>query len=213
MLGQKRRTVYVISPSPASPMPTDRKSYAPGMRVLCRDAEWLVTGVKVANDFNSEFALACVGTDDLVRGHEAVFLTELEKIVPIDPRDTVLEADQSPGFEMAKLFLEAQLRQMPCTDLHATPHGLGAFKPMGYQLDAVHNDSGKFIIVIRTVISNLDDGLRSNQDKKRGVLRLLPGRSGKADQSDHGDEEPARGVAAGTHLGTGGKEGPVPIDF
>jgi ERCC4-related helicase len=107
------------------------------MRVLCRDAEWLVTGVKVANDFNSEFALACVGTDDLVRGHEAVFLTELEEIVPIDPRDTVLEADQSPGFEMAKLFLEAQLRQMPCTDLHATPHGLGAFKPMGYQLDAV----------------------------------------------------------------------------
>lgn len=118
-------------------MPAERKSYAPGMRVLCRDAEWLVTGLKVADDFNSEFAVNCTGADDLVRGHEAVFLTQLDEIVPVDPRETVLVPDKSPGFEMAKLFLEAQLRQMPCTDLRSNPEGMGAFKPMGYQLEAV----------------------------------------------------------------------------
>ncbi len=30
----------------------------------------------------------CVGADDLTRGHEAAFLTQLDRIDPVDPRKT-----------------------------------------------------------------------------------------------------------------------------
>jgi ERCC4-related helicase len=118
-------------------MPSPQRTYAPGMRVLCRDAEWMVTQVKASDGHNAEFAITCTGADDLVRGHEAVFLTQLDDIIPVDPRETALEPDQSPGFEKAKLFLEAQLRQMPFTDMTPSLEGMGAFKPMGYQVEAV----------------------------------------------------------------------------
>jgi SNF2 family DNA or RNA helicase len=97
----------------------------------------MVTQVKAADGHNAEFAITCTGADDLVRGHEAVFLTQLDHIIPVDPRETALEPDQSPGFEKAKLFLEAQLRQMPFTDMTPSLEGMGAFKPMGYQVEAV----------------------------------------------------------------------------
>jgi len=48
----------------------------PGTRVLCRDAEWLVTRVDLADHDNNHLAVHCIGADDLVRGHEAVFLTQ-----------------------------------------------------------------------------------------------------------------------------------------
>ena len=112
-------------------------SFAPGMRVLCRDAEWLVTKVDPSDTENRHFAVACTGADDLVRGFETVFLTQLDQLQPVDPRDTELEADLSAGFEKAKLFLEAQLRQMPMTDMHPVPEGMGAFEPMRYQIEVV----------------------------------------------------------------------------
>ncbi len=48
---------------------------APGMRVFCRDAEWLVTEGHAGKHFQT---IRCVSADDLVRGHEAVFLTLLD---------------------------------------------------------------------------------------------------------------------------------------
>jgi len=115
----------------------------PGMRILCRDAEWMVTRVTPTDPGNQHFSLECTGADDLVRGHEAAFLTQLEDITPVDPRETQLVPDDSPGFRRARLFLEAQLRQMPSTELDAQPDGLGAFKPMKYQLDAVRKALGQ----------------------------------------------------------------------
>jgi len=58
----------------------------------------------------------CVGADDMTRGQEAAFLTQFDKIDPIDPRRTKLVRNESGGYGQAKLFLEAQLRQMPLTD-------------------------------------------------------------------------------------------------
>ncbi len=110
---------------------------APGMRVLCRDAEWLVTRVDPADHSHTHYAVHCVGTDDLVRGHQAVFLTQLDIIEPIDPRKTKLIPDTSNGFRNARLFLEAQLRQMPATGLNPDPEAMGAFKPMPFQVEAV----------------------------------------------------------------------------
>jgi ERCC4-related helicase len=108
----------------------------PGMRVLCRDAEWLVTEVHAEKTFQT---VRCVGADDLVRGHEAAFLTLLDEIVPIDPRATRLIRDGGiKHLDRARLFLEAQLRQMPLTDPEPRLDGMGAFKPMDYQKEAVH---------------------------------------------------------------------------
>ncbi|WP_198139377.1 DEAD/DEAH box helicase [Gimesia maris] len=109
----------------------------PGMRVLCRDAEWLVTRVDPSDHNHQNYAVHCVGADDLVRGHEAIFLTQLDTIEPVDPRNTQLVQDQSSGYRMAKLFLEAQLRQMPATGVEPDLEGMGVFKPMKFQIQTV----------------------------------------------------------------------------
>ncbi len=109
----------------------------PGMRVLCRDAEWLVTRVDPSDHSHRNYAVHCVGADDLVRGHEAIFLTQLDTIEPVDPRNTQLVQDQSSGYRLAKLFLEAQLRQMPATGVEPDLEGMGVFKPMKFQVQTV----------------------------------------------------------------------------
>ncbi len=111
-------------------------TFTPGMRIQCRDAEWLVTRVDIANRHDDQ-VVYCVGVDDLTRGHEAAFLPQLETITPVDPRKTKLVRDDSGGYAKAKLFLEAQLRQMPLTDPEPHFEGMGAFKPMNYQKEAV----------------------------------------------------------------------------
>jgi len=111
-------------------------TYTPGMRIDCRNAEWLVTRVEIASSRQDQIVY-CVGTDDLTRGHEAAFLTQLEKIKPVDPSKTKLVRDESGSYNKSKLFLEAQLRQMPLTDPEPHVDGMGAFKPMDYQKEAV----------------------------------------------------------------------------
>ena len=112
-------------------------TFSPGMRVLCRDSEWLVTRVQSASSWQDQI-VHCVGADDLTRGHEAAFITQLDRIEPVDPRRTELVPDESGGYARAKLFLEAQLRQMPLTDPDPHVEGIGAFEPMAYQKEAVH---------------------------------------------------------------------------
>lgn len=111
-------------------------TYTPGMRILCRDAEWLVTRVETVSSDHDQ-VVYCVGVDDLTRGHESAFLTQLDIIKAVDPRQTKLVRDDSGGYSRAKLFLEAQLRQMPLTDPMPHVEGMGAFKPMKYQEEAV----------------------------------------------------------------------------
>lgn len=110
---------------------------APGMRILCRDAEWLVQRVEASNDAGTEYAVHVVGVDDLVRGHQSIFLTQLDRIEAVNPRKTKLVADNSNGFRRAKLFLEAQLRQMPAAGEEPDLVGLGAFDPMSFQVTSV----------------------------------------------------------------------------
>lgn len=110
---------------------------APGMRVLCRDCEWLVTRVDPADYGGRHSAVHCVGVDDLVRGRESIFLTQLDHIERVDPLKTQLIPDPTTGFKLSRLFLEAQLRQMPVTTEEPDPSGMGAFEPMRFQLEAV----------------------------------------------------------------------------
>ena len=109
----------------------------PGMRVLCRDAEWLVTRVEYSDFAQQHHAVHCVGADDLVRGHQAIFLTQLDRLDPVDPRNTRLVPDNSNGYRLSKLFLEAQLRQMPATGVEPDLTHMGVFKPMQFQIQAV----------------------------------------------------------------------------
>lgn len=59
--------------------------YAPGMRTIIRDEEWMVRKVEKNNMGNN--ALYCVGVSSLVKDKEAVFLTDLEEIAVVDPKD------------------------------------------------------------------------------------------------------------------------------
>lgn len=111
--------------------------FTPGMRVQCRDAEWLVTRVDAAGS-NQHQVVFCSGIDDLNRGHETAFLTQLDHIKEVDPRKTELVRDETKGYSTARLFLEAQLRQMPLTDPEPNFDDMGAFTPMEYQKEAVY---------------------------------------------------------------------------
>jgi hypothetical protein len=115
----------------------DQAPITPGIRILCRDAEWLVTRVEVSDDANQEFAVHCVGVDDLVRGHQAIFLTQIDSIEIVDPRQTRLVADASNGYRLSRLFLEAQLRQMPATGIEPDLTGMDVFKSTQFQEEAI----------------------------------------------------------------------------
>jgi len=111
-----------------------RPSYAPGSRVLIRDEEWLVRRVDPSSD--GGHLLNCDGVSELVRGRNALFLTELEDdIVVLDPAETVLVPDTSSHFNRTFLYLEAQLRRSTPNDdqIHLGHRGVMNLVP--YQLD------------------------------------------------------------------------------
>lgn len=112
-------------------------SIAPGMRVICRDAEWLVTRVEPSDQINHHYAVHCVGTDNLVKGHQSIFLTQLDKIIPVDPGKTRLIPDDSSGYNLSKLYLESHLRSMPDVGLEPALDSMGVFDPMNFQIETV----------------------------------------------------------------------------
>lgn len=92
---------------------------APGARIEVRDQEWLVR--RMDRTDTSGYALHVVGTSELVRDKEAVFLTDAERfagkeIKVLDPARTVLVPDDSPGFSATRLYVESLLRKTPPTD-------------------------------------------------------------------------------------------------
>ena len=52
-----------------------------------------------------------VGLSELVRGHEVVFLTELDKLAELRPEDTQLVDDDSPQYRRSRLYLESLVRR------------------------------------------------------------------------------------------------------
>jgi SNF2 family DNA or RNA helicase len=107
---------------------------APGARVLIRDEEWLVRRVDHSNDGGR--LLVCDGISELVRGRLGYFLTELEdEIQVLDPAATELVADDSPYFNAALLYLEAQLGDSaPNDELIHLGHS-AVMNHVRYQLD------------------------------------------------------------------------------
>lgn len=119
-------------PAPVRTAASPTRTLATGARVVVRDEEWIVRSVKPAS--SGHFAVHVTGTSELVRGKDAIFLTELDAITELRPEETSLVADASPQFRDARLYLEALLRSSPPTDDAIYLGHRAALKPADYQL-------------------------------------------------------------------------------
>lgn len=115
---------------PIKPPPTHR--FAAGARILARDEEWLVRSAR-----QTRFGATSVhvtGISELVRGHEAVFLSDLDDLVELKPEETLLVQDDSPQYRKSRLYLESLLRKSQPTEPHLVMGHLGAMDVKDYQL-------------------------------------------------------------------------------
>ncbi|KYF78232.1 hypothetical protein BE11_12315 [Sorangium cellulosum] len=106
--------------------------YPPGSRVKVRGEEWMVERSLAIPQ--GGVAIHVQGLSDLVRHHKAVFLSELDTIDVLNPEQTQLVTDDSPGYRRTRLFLETLLRRTPPTDARVHVGHRGALDVMAYQL-------------------------------------------------------------------------------
>ena len=107
---------------------------APGMRVVIRDAEWIIRTVDRASDGGQ--LLSCDGVSEIVKGKNCQFLTRLEDDIQLlDPAQTRLVEDDSPGYADSLLYLESQLRRQSINDDKIHIAHQGAMDLVPYQLD------------------------------------------------------------------------------
>lgn len=105
---------------------------APGARVQIRNEEWLVRTADPCDVGGRQ--LACIGVSETVRNREAIFLTEIDEVKVLDPRNTELVPDDSPRFISSLLYLEARLRQTIPTGTEISIGHRGATDPLPFQL-------------------------------------------------------------------------------
>ena len=109
-------------------------AFAPGARVVIRDEEWLIRRVDPSTD--GGWLLTCDGVSELVRGRDALFLTELEdQIEVLDPAETRLVADDSPTYTASLLYLESMRRRSVANDERIHLGHRGVMNLVPYQLD------------------------------------------------------------------------------
>lgn len=107
--------------------------YAPGMRVIIRDEEWMIKKADLNSYGNS--TLQCVGITPLVKDKQAYFLSDLEKIEVVDPAQTKIIIDHSSHHNRARLYLESQWRQRIPTDASLHIGYKAVMNLMPYQLE------------------------------------------------------------------------------
>ncbi len=107
--------------------------FAPGMRTIIRDEEWMVKKIETNSLGNK--TLFCVGISPLVKDREGIFLTDLEDVQIVNPAEVKLVADDSPFHKRALLYLESQWRQQLPTDANLHIGHKAAMDLMPYQLD------------------------------------------------------------------------------
>lgn len=114
------------------------------MRIVVRDAEWLVKHVgAVHHDGGRIFTvLTCVGVSNLVSGRTSKFIVEYEerpelkqKIQILDPKETRLVQDDSVNYVRTRLFVDALLRRTPATDAKIHIAQDAAMDVLAYQLE------------------------------------------------------------------------------
>lgn len=116
-------------------------NYAPGMRIVVRDAEWIVRRADPSAD--GGYLIECEGLSELVRGKEGRFLTSIENdqaigakaIEILDPKTTKLVEDRSSNYRGTLLYIESLLRQRVPTDESIHFGHQAAMDPLPFQLD------------------------------------------------------------------------------
>jgi len=111
-------------------------AFAPGVVVVVRDEEWLITQVEETGDGP---VISASGLSELVRGQDAVFYPALDAIEVSDPRQARVKADDSPRYRRSRLWLESMLRKtpVPLGDASLTVSTGMLANPLGYQQRAV----------------------------------------------------------------------------
>ena len=114
---------------------TDNKTveYAPGMRVIIRDEEWVIRKIET-NTLNNR-VLYCSGISTLVKDRSAIFLEDLEKIEIVNPANVKLVIDDSPHFRKSQLYIESLWRQKIPTDTALHIGQKAAMDSLPYQLE------------------------------------------------------------------------------
>src|SRR3954454_1865205 len=111
---------------------------AAGAQVVVRNEQWIVSATQQTP--SDGLLVRCIGTSTLVRDTEASFVTSLDLVEPMRPEETVLVADDSPGYRRSRLHLEAIIRKTPVpareTALTVTARQL--LNPLEYQRRATH---------------------------------------------------------------------------
>ena len=107
---------------------------APGARIQCRDAEWLVRNVQVTRQ--GERLLDVVGVSPYLQDQTALFLEPLEPDLKVlQPEDTELVGDSSDNYRDSLLFIEAHLRRTVPTGPELVIGHRAAMDVMDYQLE------------------------------------------------------------------------------
>lgn len=106
--------------------------YAPGMRVIIRDEEWLIR--KVDNNSLGGQTLTVTGLSRLVKDKESIFISQLEDIITINPEETKLVPDRSAKFINSRLHMESLLRRKAPTDNKLHVGHKAAMDTLDYQL-------------------------------------------------------------------------------
>lgn len=127
--------------------------YAPGMRIIVRDEEWIVKKVEM-NSLGNQ-TLHVVGLSKLVKDYDSMFLTDLEKNIEIvDPAKVKLVVDDSAFFRKSKLYIESQWRQKIPTDNKIHIGDKAAMDLMPFQLEPAQmalNRTRQRILIADTV--------------------------------------------------------------
>ena len=106
---------------------------APGARALIRDEEWIVRNIDQCD--LGGYQLDCIGVSETVRHRDAIFLTAIDQVKVLDPKNTELVADASPRYMASLLYLEARLRQTVPTDTAIRLGHQGVMDALPFQLD------------------------------------------------------------------------------
>ena len=107
--------------------------FAPGMRAIIRDEEWMVKKVETNSLGNK--SLHCAGVSPLVKDKEIVFLTDLEQVQAVNPAEIKFVADASPLYRRSLLYMESRWRQQIPTDANLHIAHKAAMDLMPYQFD------------------------------------------------------------------------------
>ncbi|MGO2133533.1 MAG: DEAD/DEAH box helicase [Halomonas sp.] len=110
-----------------------QQRFAPGMRVEIRDAEWRIMRVDYSSD--GGYVLTCEGLSELVQGREALFLTGIDKVRILDPRETELVDDVSSNFGASLLYIDSLLRKTAPSDGNIHLGHRAAIDDMPFQLE------------------------------------------------------------------------------